>query len=1544
MTRYTIRFQHPDGTTQTAPNAHTEVIRSYGEKTIAEMEASREDVYDEIDYQKEESEVKLVDNDTDTVVWAGLLRDVVYEGSTAIISADSYEQYAVNEEPIRNLVFSQLDDATIFRLLLSELDELSAGTVESVSDDISQSFSDVDHAKALDQIAGFGGGHPIYNEDKTVDYVESRGRDRPNTVLAPRFQNVKFVRPDRQNNRAITHLRMLGDGIKVDVVSSDYVGGDPQRWMVNDDHTDVSDRGKLASLGEQELTRVTDNLDRVRVEARDIDMALGDTLTVDYREKDIVEEQLHVTELTTVYDRGISYKATLESQIVLGRPLEYDSAPSAWVSYRCSQRSRGYTDDAVNPDDRWESTVVSTASGAVGKSVPEVAIAGDTVTVASSYNSGSGSETARLNVYDAQTGEERYEIDVDSGEAAGCLIAGPYVVAASKQGVVVAHEKYTGDEYALNATDYTFTGKPQHDDGVVYLPTASGNVVGFDLFDGFAEIWKTGTAVSGEALSPAIGGGKLYTVSNTGGEVAAYSLDDGSQQWTASASGDANLSPAYFDDVVVYQNLLSSSDDEVYALDASDGSQKWSTTNDYGDLSAYDDLNGPVPALDHAPPSVEGAATKDSDDNTLVAYVVNDTGDLRILDVLDGGSELTTVSLSTDVIPQVAVGAGNAYVADEGVPGLQVVNLSSTNTSTLKSPYSDMVVSPSVGSNVVAAVAHNSTDEREEVVAWYDSPEGEPTERQADDEPGCDATPGDTSEGEYIDRVEMGLIDNQTGDNDGYLDARDEVAALLTQEAGDCINTEREITVHSVTGGKENHVAVYVDWNRTCEQNGDLCDAEKYDLGTVNDNGGEPATASTVISVPEDTDVADVRMRVVQSRDSYECPPTEDGWYGEAEDYTIRVFEEMKYGPIEDGMQVSILDAPSQVQYPDDSAEVTAQIDNQSPFEVRGEAVLVETATNALGVEADSGEFACIAPGESRTITLSWTDVENAPESLLPLEAELCVETRPNPLDGGVADEACSPVEVIKEPPEPSGDFDVTITGTNTGIQEGKEARISVLVSYNGTGTGTGTVVAELPGVGYGSVQVSGSESDVEGTVYNILIPTSAGDAGEYTVTAESSTDSDSASFEIIGGATGDFGISIVSTNSPVYVGDTLTVTAEVSNNDNVESQRGTFTLEVGSKSTSFEQLFDDGEVKDIEFELVPDNAGTFTARAKTGTDEDTESVEVKKVPEKSGDFDVTVLSTNSPVTEGAALTADVQVTNNIAAQQSGTITANVASVGEDFFDVSLSGGATVEKTVTINTEVGDAGTYSLTAQSGEDSSSTNVEIDPVKEDDGGVNLDYSVVITSTNSPITPGGTVKVTARIENNESFQVMYIPSLWADGVRKDTGYHKLMLGNTTDTVTLTWPTGGRDLEDGDTVEMCFKTEVTDFGDRIVSDCTTVTVGADDKTYVVDETVTASDSISGGSDSATVESNLSNIDTVRCSLSYEHFDDAYDYSGGNTSTLRISLGNWSEKAFREYKDNDDYTTESTLPEGVVEFDVGGQSGNLTILADDGEITVSPP
>jgi hypothetical protein len=142
---------------------------------------------------------------------------------------------------VRDLIFSQSDDASIVRALVGNVPDLSTGTVETVSTDISTRLSDLSHAEAIDEVSNIGGGFPRFNPDKTVDYVKRRGRDRPNTVLKPDLQNISFSKPEKAGRRKITHLRMIGDGIKADIVANDFTSSDRERWAINREHTDVSD-------------------------------------------------------------------------------------------------------------------------------------------------------------------------------------------------------------------------------------------------------------------------------------------------------------------------------------------------------------------------------------------------------------------------------------------------------------------------------------------------------------------------------------------------------------------------------------------------------------------------------------------------------------------------------------------------------------------------------------------------------------------------------------------------------------------------------------------------------------------------------------------------------------------------------------------------------------------------------------------------------------------------------------------------------------------------------------------------------------------------------------------------------------------------------------------------------------------------------------------------------------------------------------------------------------------------------------------------------
>jgi hypothetical protein len=461
-------------------------------------------------------------------------------------------------------------------------------------------------------------------------------------------------------------------------------------------------------------------------------------------------------------------------------------------------------------------------------------------------------------------------------------------------------------------------------------------------------------------------------VSASDGGITAFSLEDGTKQWNALGGHDALWSPGYYEGYVTVLDSIGGEDTgNLYIVD-DEGNKQWEKEITYKSSSAYLTHNTPTPVLMEPPALVRNEAVDGSDG--VVCLTVEDQGGyaLTIRDVKDGGNVLDTVALDDSVIPQIAVGRGTAYVATEGsTNGLYVISLSQGNVSELDAEQDNgMIVSPSVGRNVITAVAHKEDGDNgaEHLNVWYSQPEGEPGDASGpgeDDGRDYDDSPGDTSEYEYIDRVEFGSIDNQSGDNDGYADFTDKSIKMLP--GGSDGDGSADITVHSSTGGNQNHVAVYVDWNRT----GDMSKAERYNLGTVNDNGGEPATVSGTITAPDDADVANVTMRVVQSRESYSEPPTEDGWYGEMEDYTIELVEEGGLGPgveVDIDLNITSTNAPIPI---DGTLQVEAEIVNNEIFDLQVVPRLV------MGGEvAEVGFNRSLDAGSTITVNFDW-DAKN---------------------------------------------------------------------------------------------------------------------------------------------------------------------------------------------------------------------------------------------------------------------------------------------------------------------------------------------------------------------------------------------------------------------------------------------------------------------------------------------------------------------------------------------------------------------------------------
>lgn len=197
----------------------------------------------------------------------------------------------------------------------------------------------------------------------------------------------------------------------------------------------------------------------------------------------------------------------------------------------------------------------------------------------------------------------------------------------------------------------------------------------------------------------------------------------------------------------------------------------------------------------------------------------------------------------------------------------------------------------------------------------------------------------------------------------------------------------------------------------------------------------------------------------------------------------------------------------------------------------------------------------------------------------------------------------------------------------------------------------------------------------------------------------------------------GDFDVSITGTNTPVSEGDSLVVTVDVTNNDSLE-QTGVITLSTDGTTRSDQEItLSGGETTTLylSWETEEGDAGDYTATVESGTDKDTASVTIEaldKVP--SGDFDVEITYSNSPVGETATVILQLDVTNNDSSQQQGNIVFTTDGVYRDNIAVDIPGGEKHAVTVDWETQDGDAGDYTGKVESGTDSDTTAITVEVV--------------------------------------------------------------------------------------------------------------------------------------------------------------------------------------------------------------------------------------
>lgn len=275
--------------------------------------------------------------------FGGLVRDVDNSGARAQVILESFERYARDGEPTPGGdLFENAGDDVIVEDAIEKVPELSKGVIENVGN-VSKVFSHASPAKKIREASDVTGGVPVYNPDKTVDYVKTRGTDRTGIEISPNSQNIagNFKVKNLSGPGDVTHLRVLGAGEgesqqTVNLIPAD----DPETYVdtpgfanvqrYNADHWSTGQRKQWDSYSTKEIQEI-DSLteigktiiedvqaDEVEVETTLFNISevnLGDKFVVDYPEEGVNLLPMSVNELTTnIKPEGFRYDVTLSTR------------------------------------------------------------------------------------------------------------------------------------------------------------------------------------------------------------------------------------------------------------------------------------------------------------------------------------------------------------------------------------------------------------------------------------------------------------------------------------------------------------------------------------------------------------------------------------------------------------------------------------------------------------------------------------------------------------------------------------------------------------------------------------------------------------------------------------------------------------------------------------------------------------------------------------------------------------------------------------------------------------------------------------------------------------------------------------------------------------------------------------------------------------------------------------------------------------------------------------------------------------------------------
>ena len=264
--------------------------------------------------------------------------------------------------------------------------------------------------------------------------------------------------------------------------------------------------------------------------------------------------------------------------------------------------------------------------------------------------------------------------------------------------------------------------------------------------------------------------------------------------------------------------------------------------------------------------------------------------------------------------------------------------------------------------------------------------------------------------------------------------------------------------------------------------------------------------------------------------------------------------------------------------------------------------------------------------------------------------------------------------------------------------------------------------------------------SDFNSRIENVVLP----ETGTYTIVATSF--SSGARFvydlglEVSNTSTGNFSVTVDSTNQPVTEGQPLSVTAGV---ENIGSAGGAQVVQLqdfgGSIADSRQVALGAGNTTTLalEWPTQPGDAGSGSVTVASRNDSASEPATVEAAGQAN--FSVSIDSAPASVTAGDTVTVDYTVQNTGTAQGTQDVAFDVNGTQQDVTTVTLNASETLSEQFTYSTSSGDTPAVAVTVASTNDTASATVDVTGASGLDGldiaGQGTD-AVVAGGTDEPI----------------------------------------------------------------------------------------------------------------------------------------------------------------------------------------------------------------